>query len=283
MSLLDANTKLYALIGHPVSHSSSPIFWNAALKEAGINSVYLAFDIKSEDFPKALESLQTLGVVGANITAPLKQKAFQICPDKSETVMATGSANTLAFAKDGSISAWNTDFFAISNIISKFSPKGKTVLILGNGASASTAAYAALKNEVSKIILMARNFPEKGLFKCAYSFPENLIESSEWTEENLCKALQKSHIIINTATREAAKEKNYFFKKTTPVKEKIFIDFNYAEDPQLLMFAYLANCIIIDGREILLLQGAKAFEILTGSKPPFNTMKEAIYRKESRK
>ncbi|MEC7539769.1 MAG: shikimate dehydrogenase, partial [SAR324 cluster bacterium] len=39
-----ATTRVYGLIGHPVSHSFSPAMHNAAFQELGLDSIYGAFD-----------------------------------------------------------------------------------------------------------------------------------------------------------------------------------------------------------------------------------------------
>lgn len=47
-SKISATTSLYAFIASPAHHSKSPAMHNCAFKELNIDSVYLAFDIKSE-------------------------------------------------------------------------------------------------------------------------------------------------------------------------------------------------------------------------------------------
>ncbi|GAB6134764.1 hypothetical protein JCM16307_03120 [Thermococcus prieurii] len=42
---MDAETRLYGVIGFPVRHSLSPAMHNTAFRELGINAVYLAFEV----------------------------------------------------------------------------------------------------------------------------------------------------------------------------------------------------------------------------------------------
>ena len=46
---ITARTNLLGLIGHPVDHSLSPVFQNAALNALNLDYVYLAFDISTGD------------------------------------------------------------------------------------------------------------------------------------------------------------------------------------------------------------------------------------------
>ena len=42
---MNSQTRLYGLIGHPISHSLSPAFQNRLIEMNGVNACYLAFDI----------------------------------------------------------------------------------------------------------------------------------------------------------------------------------------------------------------------------------------------
>ena len=58
--MIDASTRLCALIGSPVSHSVSPQMHNAAFRALGLNYVYLAFDVGSGELGEAVRGLRPL-------------------------------------------------------------------------------------------------------------------------------------------------------------------------------------------------------------------------------
>jgi shikimate dehydrogenase len=90
-----------ALLGHPVSHSLSPLMHNAAFAAAGLDWHYSAFDV--QDPVEAVHALQALGFAGANVTIPHKQSVVAACDE------AEGDAvNTLVF-RDGRVLGFNTD------------------------------------------------------------------------------------------------------------------------------------------------------------------------------
>jgi len=65
--MIDAKTQVYGVIGYPVKHSLSPVFQNALIRYAGLNAVYLAFEINPEELKKAFEGFKALKVKGINV------------------------------------------------------------------------------------------------------------------------------------------------------------------------------------------------------------------------
>jgi shikimate dehydrogenase len=104
-------TRHVALLGHPVSHSLSPLMQDAAFAAAGLDWHYSAFDV--EDVVDAVRALQVLGFAGANVTIPHKQSVLAACDD------AEGDAvNTLVF-RDGRVLGFNTDKDILAGIDAK--------------------------------------------------------------------------------------------------------------------------------------------------------------------
>lgn len=68
--------KLVALIGSPVAHSLSPRMQNAAFAARGLDWTYVACEVR--DVEAALNGLEALGFVGANVTAPHKLEAARV-------------------------------------------------------------------------------------------------------------------------------------------------------------------------------------------------------------
>ena len=76
---IDAETRLVALLGHPVSHSLSPRMQNAAFRALGLNWAYVANDVEPQHVQDALRGLLALGYAGANVTIPHKVAALELC------------------------------------------------------------------------------------------------------------------------------------------------------------------------------------------------------------
>src|SRR5207302_1773744 len=90
---LSAETRIVALLGHPVSHSLSPRMQNAAFAARGLDWAYIALDVPPGRLEEAVRGLVAGGFAGANVTIPHKQAAARLCDE------ADGDAvNTLVFA-----------------------------------------------------------------------------------------------------------------------------------------------------------------------------------------
>ena len=73
---INGSTKVFAVLGHPITHSLSPRMHNAAFGFMGLNAIYVALDIHPKELMQGLNSLRCMGFGGVNITVPLKEVAF---------------------------------------------------------------------------------------------------------------------------------------------------------------------------------------------------------------
>jgi shikimate dehydrogenase len=94
-------------LGHPVSHSLSPIFQNAALKSAGLNATYDALDVLPEALPQVLRELARAGVAG-NVTIPHKEAMAAASARLTDIASRVGAVNTFWHEK-GKLVGDNTD------------------------------------------------------------------------------------------------------------------------------------------------------------------------------
>src|SRR5215813_13330392 len=101
--MITARTRLVALLGHPVAHSLSPRMQNAAFAARALDWAYVALDVPPERLADAVRGLAASGFVGANVTAPHKVAAAQLCDEADAE-----SVNTLSF-RDGRIVGTSTD------------------------------------------------------------------------------------------------------------------------------------------------------------------------------
>jgi shikimate dehydrogenase len=124
-------TQHVALLGHPVSHSLSPLMQNAGFAAAGLDWHYSAFDV--EDIAEGVLALRALGFAGANITIPHKQSVVALCDE------AEGDAiNTLVF-RNGRVLGFNTD----KDILAGIGAKRACVIGWGGAARALVPALPA--------------------------------------------------------------------------------------------------------------------------------------------
>jgi shikimate dehydrogenase len=131
------------LIGHPVAHSLSPAFQNAALRRAGIPLVYEALDVAPSDLRAALDTLMSERAAG-NVTIPHKSAVFARCDVCTALAERVGAVNTF-WSLGSELHGDNTDvggFEAAVTAAIGGEPSGGLTLIGAGGSAAAVCAAA---------------------------------------------------------------------------------------------------------------------------------------------
>ena len=237
-------TTLVGLLGWPTSHSLSPRMQNAAFSALGLDWAYVPLPTPPERLAEAVRGLQAVGFAGANVTIPHKQAVIPLCDELDEIALAAGSVNTLVFADDRVLGS-STDGDAVA---AQVDPRGRRALVLGTGGS-SRAVVEALERGGAQVTTAGRR--EAGWPPTADGYD----------------------ILVNA----------------TPVKDEVIVaphagmevvDLAYRPDgldTALVAAARAAGCdVVVDGLDVLLLQGAAAFERWTGLAAPLVAMRDAL-------
>jgi shikimate dehydrogenase len=133
--VIGGSTRLVALLGQPVAGSLSPRMQNAAFAARALDWAYLACEIAPEGLAAAVGGLVALGFEGANVTAPHKEAAAELCDE------AEGPAvNTLVF-REGRVLGFNPDKAIVAGV------EAERVCLIGAGGAAK-ALLSALPGEV---------------------------------------------------------------------------------------------------------------------------------------
>ena len=97
------------LLGHPVSHSLSPRFQNAALVNAGVPATYEALDVEAVDFLDTLAGLRVQRAWG-NVTVPHKESVAKLVDQLGSIEDAYAKAGQLSGAKTPEIIRYESPF-----------------------------------------------------------------------------------------------------------------------------------------------------------------------------
>ncbi len=151
--VISASTGLLAVLGHPVGHSVSPAMHNAAIAAAGLDLVYVAFDVAPGSLPAALDGLVALGLRGANVTVPHKRAVMASCVALTDVARAVGAVNTVTVTADGLVGD-NTDVAGFLAGLGEVAPA--RAVVLGAGGAAR-AVVAALDRRGVAVALLARD------------------------------------------------------------------------------------------------------------------------------
>ncbi len=136
-----AATGLVCLLGDPVAHSLSPQLHTAAFAACGIDAVYVACAVR--DPAGAVDGLDVLGALGANITVPHKRAVWEHVTRRTEEAELIGAANTL-FRDGGRWVADNTDAVGLQRVLTDDVKlrSGDGVIVFGAGGAARAVAVA---------------------------------------------------------------------------------------------------------------------------------------------
>jgi shikimate dehydrogenase len=281
---VNGETKLVGLIGYPVSHSLSPVIFNAAFKEVGLNWCYVPLPVRNEsDLKVVLEGLKACGFVGVNVTMPHKESILK-CLDEVTAFAKMVSAVNVVHIRNARSVGYNTDgrgFLAsLENL--GFSPKGKRILLLGAGGAARAVAWSLVLSGVRKIVVANRT-PIRGemmVEKLKERFPQCETFSLSF-EQVGSEVVEEAEIIIN-ATPLGMDGKSFplslsAWEGLNPIH--LVYDLIYWPPlTPLLKLAQERGAKVESGLSMLIEQGAEAFSIWTGFEAPVERMKEVALR-----
>lgn len=137
------------LLGHPVAHSLSPTFQNAALLAAKLALRYEALDVDPDALPRVLGELRAEGGAG-NVTVPHKTAVADACDALTDVARAAGAVNTFWHAADGRLIGDNTDVAGAAAALAAIrlgtaEARAPRIAVLGAGGAAAALVLAAVR------------------------------------------------------------------------------------------------------------------------------------------
>lgn len=189
--------KKLGVIGHPISHSKSPLIHNYWIEQHGLEGKYEALDIEPDNLEKEIRRLVDEGYEGFNLTIPHKELALDFCDEIDDLAKTIGAVNTITVL-DGKLHGTNTDVFGfIQNIkenARNFSFTRKPAVILGSGGAAKGCIYGLLQEDVREIRLLNRT--REKAEELAKLDPR--IKVMDWEDRE--DALVESGLLVNTTS-----------------------------------------------------------------------------------
>ncbi|WP_099211939.1 shikimate dehydrogenase [Thermococcus henrietii] len=254
---MDAETRLYGVIGFPVRHSLSPAMHNAAFRELGINAVYLAFEVPPERLGMAVDGVRGLGVKGLNVTMPHKTAVMEHIDGLSGDAEEIGSVNTIV--NEGELLGYNTDGIGARRALEMVTRlEGKDVLVLGAGGAGRAIAYELSKT--SNVVVLNRT-PGK-----ARALERFGVIGDALTADNLRRYIREADILIN-ATSVGMNSDESPVPADLLREGLVVMDVVYKPlRTRLLREAAERGCVTVDGLWMLVHQGAESFRLWTGKK-----------------
>ena len=280
--MISAKTRICGLIGDPVEHSVSPVMHNAAFSSLGLDYIYLPFRVEKGQLAKAIDGVRALNIGGLNVTIPHKVAVIPFLDGLETLAERIGAVNTIV-NDNGHLKGYNTDAsgFVKALLERGIEPRGKKMVILGAGG-ASRAISLTLAERDADLVILNRQLEIDWAVELASSISRFLgkeVKALELNEQNLSAVLEDADILVNATSVGMSPNSD-----ETPVPAKLLkaglVVFDIVYNPiktRLLTEAEVAGAETIDGLDMLVWQGALAFEMWTGVKAPVGVMKaEAI-------
>ena len=258
-----------------VANSLSPRMMRAAFDALGIDAHYVPLAIRERAAAKALRALPRLGFRGCNVTMPFKTVAAQIAHSRSELVERSGVANTLVVREDGTIHAEATDGVALVEAVAArgIDLRGTRVTLIGAGGVATEAAFACIDAGVTRIDIWNRTRASADQLAARL---RSVASDLELQVHDRMPIREPAHVLLGCVPADAIEPRTYASGLDSST---LVVDFAYRRDgrPTPLMAAVSdAPERGVDGRELLVRQGAVAFREWFGIEAPIEVMTRAV-------
>ncbi len=276
---INANTRVYGVVGDPVGHSLSPLIHNRAFRKLGINAVYLPFRVPRGELAPFLQAFQAFGVQGYSVTIPHKEAAARLADHREDDVERMGAANTLVVTPTG-LHASNTDAEAAIESLRENLPRAsdgstpslasRTVLLLGAGGVARAIAHA-LQREGATLTLVNRTM-DRGQ-KLAEEVGCRVID---WGARHsvLCDTLVNCTSVGMHPNLDESPIHSSFLKSGLMVFDTIYTP----ETTLLIREARNRGCHVLTGVDMFVRQAGLQFKRFTGQDPPLELMTKLVRR-----
>ena len=257
------------LLGHPVAHSLSPTFQNAALERARLPLRYEAIDVPPHALDALLDDLAASNGAG-NVTIPHKEAVAQRCDRLTPLAQRVGAVNTF-WVEHGALVGDNTDVGGFLQLLeataSDVDPTRPVALIGAGGAAAGV--LVALEHAGFRDVAVHARTHSRAAALCA-RFP---VAHAVATEGDL---INGAALVVN-ATPAGLNGSVVPFDLTRLAPDAVVLDLVVRRDETPLVRAARARGHrAAGGLEMLLAQGALSFERWFGVVPDWGAMRAAV-------
>ena len=266
------------IIGHPIGHSISPLFQQAALDVIGFDGVYEAWDVAPEGVGEFVAGLRSPGTLGINVTVPHKEAVIPFLDEVDDWASTAGAVNTIV-NRDGRLTGHNTDGIGFLRALREgagFDPRGRDVLVLGAGGSARGVVYALARAGIAQLFIANRTLERAE--RLAHLAIDSGVASEALALSDAPGATREVALIVNCTSmgmvhgpdETGAPLSAADIPSTVLVNDLVY---NPLETP-LLREAARAGAATLGGIQMLVYQGAASFEMWTGHDAPVAVMLE---------
>lgn len=262
---VDAATKVFGVVGDPISHSLSPAIMNAALRRENVNGVFLPLHAKS--LKDLLACVRDIPIQGLAVTMPYKEEILPFLDNTDPFTAKIGACNTVVRSQDGKLYGFNTDTSGVVRPLEqRMTLNDARILVLGAGGAARAAVFG-LRERGAQIFILNRSLPAAQ--KLARQAKARTIKRADLKKLDF-------DVIIN-ATPVGMGNNRESPLNADEIKAQYVFDMVYdPAETKLIELARLRGAQVILGREMFVHQAARQFEIWTGKPAPREDMMRIV-------
>ncbi len=275
---MDGATQIYAVLGHPVSHSRSPEIQNAAFRAAGINAVYVALEVPATRLEQSLDGLHAARVRGLNLTTPHKEAAFSLARDRTQDAEEAGVVNTMRWEPEG-WSGHATDGAGFLAWVAEagIDVRAGRVLVVGAGGAARAIVPKLLRLSPESVHVVSRNAEHAQALSRRAARPGGRarVTAAALADDRPGTGGGWDLLIRAVSAESISVEEDRWWRALEP--SAAVLDLNYgARAADARARAKNLGLRYEDGGSLLIHQGACSFEFWTGKKPMLEAMRVAL-------
>ncbi len=277
---LSGHTKPFAVLGHPIGHTLSPVMHNASMRELGFDGIYLALDVHPDRLMEVLPAMELMGFAGVNLTVPHKEVAFRGLKKLDASAKLFGAANTVEFTADGMV-GHNTDGYGYLKALEESFGKtveGDSIFVLGcGGAGRATALQSATEGAKSLVLADIDAARVQKLEDEVKSLAPNVEIKQALEKDAQIELCRTCDLVVQASPVGMKKDDPSLLPQEAFVEGQRVFDLIYMyPETAILTAAREAGAQVANGLGMLLHQGARAFEIWTGVAPSVPAMRKAL-------
>lgn len=274
---ITGHTAIAGVIGHPVTHSLSPVIHNAGFASLGVDWVYIALDLAPSRAQGGLEGMRAFGIKGLSVTMPHKTEMARLVDDITPEARRLASVNTLKLGDDGRITGYSTDGDGLVSSLQAagVDVAGRSVVLFGAGGAGRAVLDALIRHGCEHVDIVNRT--RDSAVVAAELAPAHCRAVAGEDRDAIIAAMDRGDLVINATS--VGMGRSVDDPTASPVEaswlkaDQVVVDLVYhPRRTALLRLAEQAGCTTVDGLGMLIHQAALQQQIWTGEFPDVTAM-----------
>lgn len=267
---VDGHTIVLATLANPNKGSLAPGMHNAGFEAVGLNAVYVGFEPDVHDLASALLGMRALGLRGVSISKPFKVEAMSLVDEVDPIARRIGAVNIIV-NDDGKLTGYNSDWQGSTRALEQVTNlAGRRVTVLGAGGAAQGVVFGLV--EAGAEVVVYNRSVERGE-ALADTFGVTFGGNIEAASANSTGV----EILVNATSLGRTPEEELDIPLDAFPQLEVVLDVSFVRPTTRFLNTALARGIeAVHGIDMLVEQGAVAFELFTGVKAPLSAMRSYL-------